>query len=104
MRKINYSPDSVEKLQKIKVDITEKFGEETALDTIVEMMDTIDLLTENPELGDSVSDMYNIPTEYRRLYVCHNSIIYYDDIETIYIVYIFHEKEDLIKDLTRGRK
>ena len=76
MRKINYSPDSVEKLQKIKVDITEKFGEETALDTIVEMMDTIDLLTENPELGDSVSDMYNIPTEYRRLYVCHNSIIY----------------------------
>ena len=99
MREISYSLDSLEKLQLIKADVSEKYGEETALETVSEIMDTIDLLADNPELGDSVSDIYNIPTEYRRLYSCHNNVFYCFDKENVFVIEIYHEKEDFIAGL-----
>lgn len=46
MKHICYSPDSIERLQAINMAVSEQFGEEVALDTIAEIMDTIDLLSE----------------------------------------------------------
>lgn len=104
MKKICYSPDSVEKLQMIKEVVSEKFGEETAQETILEMMEAIDLLVEDPELGDSVSDIYNVPTEYRRFYTCHNNVFYYRSEDNIFIVDIYHEREDFIAGLFGNAK
>ena len=52
-----------------------------------------------PYQGESLKDIYEFDTIYRRLYVPPNNIIYYVDNEKIEVVNIYHDREDYLTKL-----
>jgi plasmid stabilization system protein ParE len=87
------------KLKKLKQDLVERFGEETALGTVSLIMREIHLLADHEELGIDISGLYDVDTPYRYLFSNHNYFIYRLEDEAVVIVNMFHEKEDYMQKL-----
>lgn len=96
MKKLQYSPDSIEKLQEIKQDVTMRYGAETAKKVLNNIMHSIRGLQRFENKGVSVEELTGVPCDYRMLYVQHNYVFYRVKEDTIRIMDIYNEKEDFM--------
>lgn len=99
MKRLIYSPDSYEKIKKIKQYLISEYGKETAANITNQLQKQIKNLKANPYLGISLHEIYGIETNFRKLYAVHNHIIYRVEDNNIYIVNIYDEREDFLYKL-----
>ena len=91
MAKVNFTPDALEDMKKIKVYITDELcSEESAIHTIEKIMKRIRQLADFPELGAPLSSIISLAVPYRFL-VCGNYTAFYklegDEIHIIRVLY-----------------
>ncbi len=96
MKKLEYSPNAAQKLQNIKYDVTINFGADKAKRVISNMTRVLRRLQEFEQSEISVEKMIGVPCDYRMIYTEHNYVFYKVTEQTIYIVDIFHEREDFM--------
>lgn len=96
MKKLQYSPDSLEKLHEIKKDITARYGAEKAKTVIRETTKAFRDLQQFESKGLSVENLIGIPCDYRVLYVQYNYAFYCIEDNVIRITDIFNEREDFL--------
>lgn len=99
MKKIVYSPDAIEKIQKIERQVRAEYGNKTAQKVKKAITARIRSLQTLEEQGVSMYDLYGVTPDYRRLYVAHNYIFYYLEENVIQIVNLYNEKEDFMYKL-----
>ena len=76
MKKIKYTPDAADKLRELKKSITQQYGSDKAKEIIKVITDAVRGLGDNEKKGPEVSQMFDIGTDYRYLYVSKNYILY----------------------------
>lgn len=96
MKRLQYSPDAIEKLHEIKQEITLKYGAGKAKSVIQEMTRTFRDLQQFENKGPSVENLIGIPCDYRMLYVQHNYAFYRIEGDVVRITDIFNEREDFM--------
>lgn len=96
MKRLEYSPDAAQKLRNIKRDVTMNFGADAAKRVVSNMTQMLRRLQRYEESGASVEKMIGVPCDYHMVYTEHNYAFYRITEETIYIVDIFHEREDFM--------
>lgn len=100
MMKIKYTPKAREDLRNIKETIKERFfNEELAIKILSEITKTIRDLETFPQMGRNLSELVEIPTEYRYLFCSHNYVFYRIDKENIFIIRVLNEKQDYMRIL-----
>jgi len=99
LKKVVYSPDAIEKIQKIERQIRAEYGNEIAQKVKKAITARIRSLQTFEEQGVSMYDLYGVTPDYRRLYVAHNYIFYFIDENVIQIVNLYNEKEDFMYKL-----
>ncbi len=99
MKKIEYSHIVRRKLKTLKMRLTAEFGPESAAKALKRIMDSVKSLTDFEEKGVMLSSMFDIHSDYRYLYVCHNYLFYRIENDRIIIVEIFDEREDFMYEL-----
>lgn len=99
MKRIKYTPDAADKIRDIKREVTKQYGKEKAKTVIDRLMKSIKGLLDNENKGPSVSNMFEIDSEYRYLFVSPNYVFYRVEESCIRIVNIYHEKEDFMWQL-----
>ncbi len=99
MKKVEYSQIAIRKLKDLKIRLAEEYGVEISTKIIKQITSAIKNLSLFEKRGINVSSMFEIKCDYFYLYVKHNYIFYRIDRDKIYIVDIFHEKEDFIYKL-----
>ena len=96
MKKILYSPNAIEKLQKIKWNIRVKYGVQISNRIIKNILSAIKELRTYENKGVSVARMTGIPCEYRMIFAEHNYVFYKIEKTAILIIDIYNEKEDFM--------
>lgn len=96
MKKLQYSPDAIEKLHEIKQDITIRYGAEKAKAVVRKMTKSFRDLQQFESKGSSVENLIGISCDYRMLYVQHNYAVYRIEGDVVRITDIFNEKEDFM--------
>ena len=99
MKKIKYSPDAADKLRALKRDISGQYGTDKAKQIVKLITDSINSLTLFEKKGPAVSELFDVITDYRYLYVSRNYVFYHIEDECIRIVNIYNEKEDFMLQL-----
>jgi addiction module RelE/StbE family toxin len=92
LKKIVYSPDAIERIQKIERQVRAEYGDKTARKVKKAITAKIRSLQTLEEQGVSMFDLYGVTPDYRRLFVAHNYVFYLIEGETIQIVNLYHEK------------
>ena len=96
---IVYSQIVKRKLKVLKKYLTMQFDEETALKGIGAVTTAVRDLDKYPLRGLALSDLCDIDTDYRYLYIQHNYLFYYIEDDRIIIAEMFDEREDFIYKL-----
>lgn len=96
MKRLEYSPEAALKLRNIKRDVTVKFGADVAKRVVSNITIALRRLQQFEESGISVEKTIGAPCDYFMVYAEHNYVFYRITKETIYIVDIFHEREDFM--------
>lgn len=99
MKKVVYSPDAIEKIQKIERQVRAEYGDNTARKVKKAITARIRSLQTLEGQGVSMYDLFGVTPDYRRLFVAHNYVFYLIEGETIQIVNLYHEKEDFMYKL-----
>ncbi len=99
MKRIEYSPEALEKIQQIGSYIASRYGRTKAKEIKKTITRRIRDLGDNENIGQSVEALFGIPTDYRVLYVAHNYVFYRSDSTTVYVVKIYNEREDFLYHL-----
>lgn len=89
--RIKYSPDARERLKQIKRDAGNKI--------VQKILKRIRDLSVNPRQCPTVGSMLGITSPYYFLHIEHNYIFYRIDTNVIYVVDIYHEREDFMKKM-----
>ena len=76
MKKIVYSPDAIERIQKIERQVRAEYGDKTARKVKKAITAKIRSLQTLEEQGVSMFDLYGVTPDYRRLFVAHNYVFY----------------------------
>lgn len=96
MKRLKYSPDAAVKLRNIKRDVTINFGADVAKRVVSNMTRALRRLQQFERAGRSVEKTTGVPCDYLMIYVEHYYVFYRITEENIYIVDIFHEREDFM--------
>lgn len=99
MKKLVYSPDYSDRIKELKNYLNTQFGAETQKKTIKEITERLHLLPDNECLGVSVREMFGVDTDYRYVFVAHQYVFYRVDEECVYVVNMYHEREDFMQKL-----
>ncbi len=99
MKKIKYTPDAADKLRELKRAISQQYGANKANQIVKTITDAIRGLCDNEKKGPEVSQMFDVVTDYRFLFVSKNYIFYRIEDEYIRIINLYHEKEDFMWQL-----
>lgn len=99
MKKILYSPNAIEKLQKIKWNIRVKYGVQISNRIIKNILSAIKELRIYENKGSSVARMTGIPCEYRMIFTEHNYVFYKIEKMSILIIDIYNEREGFMWQL-----
>ena len=83
----------------ISKNVTLQYGKKKGEDVIRKTTQTIRGLSIYPEMGPSVESLWDIPSDYRYIYVSRNYIFYKIEQDYIEIINIYNEKEDFIWSL-----
>lgn len=86
-------------MRELKKSITQQYGSDKAKEIIKVITDAVRGLGDNEKKGPEVSQMFDIGTDYRYLYVSKNYILYRIEDEYIKIVNLYHEREDFMWQL-----
>lgn len=86
--KIRYSPDSRDKLRRIK--------EDSNLKIVDKIVNAVKGLTYNPKKCPTVENMLGIPSPYFFLHTEHYYVFYRIDEDIIYVTDIYNEREDFM--------
>ena len=101
MKYVEYSLIVHRKLKDLGAELTEKYGERTAKQSVRTIIKAANGLDQFPKKGVAVSELYDIESEYRYLYVGHHYLFYRIEDGKVIVVEMFHEKEDFIWKLFR---
>ena len=96
MKKIKYSPDAAYKLKEIKESISKIYGKDSAKRIVKCITDTVRDLSGKENIGVRVSQLFDVDTDYRYIYVQKNYVFYRIEKENIYIVNIYNERVDFM--------
>lgn len=99
MKKLEYSPDAIQKIQEIEYIVRVRYGDKVAGKVKKTIVQRIQSLKMNEKLGVSMKDLYGVTPDYRKLYVAHNHVFYLLEEDKIRIVKIYNEKEDYMYKL-----
>ncbi len=99
MKKIKYSPDAADKLRELKNVVSVQYGADKAKQVTKTITDAIKGLALYEKKGPAVSDLFDVVTDYRYLFVSRNYVFYRIEDEYIRIVNIYNEKEDFMWQL-----
>lgn len=99
MKKLQYSPDAIEKMHEIKRNIDARYGEKRAKAVIHEMTKSFRDLQQFENKGPSVEKLIGIPCHYKMLYVQHNYVFYRIEDTVVRITDIYNEWEDFMWQL-----
>lgn len=99
MKKIQYSPDALEKIQKIESYIATRFGRTKAKEVKRMITKRIRDIAVNDNIGESVEALFGIPTDFRFFFVKPNYIFYRVTATEIRIINIYNEREDFMLQL-----
>lgn len=99
MKKLKYSPDAADKLRALKKDISEQYGIDKARQVMKSITDATNSLVLFEKKGPAVSELFDVVTDYRYLFVSRNYVFYRIEDEYIRIVNIYNEKEDFMWQL-----
>ncbi len=96
-KEIEYSPEAVNDLRDIDEYISVELDNDNAAERIVdEIMDSIDNLSDFPEIGALLSSRVSIKTNYRYL-VCGNYNIFYRiEAETVKIIRVLNARRNFM--------
>ena len=96
MKKIKYSQDYRDKIRIIKKDLDTRFDKDVRLAVFKKINDRIQSIKENEEIGISVREMFGVDTDYQVIYAAKNYIFFRIELEEIFIVNIYNEREDFM--------
>ncbi len=99
MKKIKYTPDAADKLRELKKAISQQYSEDKAKVIIKAITDAIRSLVDHEMKGPAVSQMFDVDSDYRYLFVSNNYIFYRIEDKYIRIINLYHEKEDFMWQL-----
>ncbi len=99
MKKIKYSPDAADKLRELKKVVSVQYGADKAKQVTKTITDAIRGLALYEKKGSAVSDLFDVATDLRYLFVSRNYVFYRIEDEYIRIVNIYNEKEDFMWQL-----
>lgn len=100
MVKLEYSQIVRRKLRKLKADLTQSYGENSAKNVICKITKQLRRLETFPLSGAEISSQYDLKCDYRYIFAEHNYFFYrLKDPNTILILEMFHEKEDFMRKL-----
>ncbi len=99
MKRIKYTPDAADKLRKLKKVISQQYGTDKASEIIKTITDAIRGLVDHEMKGPAVSQMFDVASDYRYLFVSKNYIFYHIEDKYIRIINLYHEKEDFLWQL-----
>ena len=96
--KIKFTPKAIEDLEEIK-DYISKDSKANALNYITKVLNKIDNLASNPDLGLSLERKLEISTNYKML-VCESHLAFYKVEDNVVKIYrILHSKRNYISVL-----
>lgn len=98
-RKVIYSEIALKKRKTIKKNIKDNYGKEKANKFSEHISKTIADLKQFPDMGISMREKYDLDCDYYILFIEHNYFIYRMTNEIIFILEIFNEKEDFMKQM-----
>ncbi len=96
MKKLRYSPEAAEKLKSIKYEVEDTYGKEIARRVVGNMTKAFRRLQHFEKSGVSVERAIGIPCDYYMVYMEHNYGFYRITEDTVWIIDIFHEREDFM--------
>ena len=94
--KIEYSQIVRRKMKKLKENLKEQFGDITASKGIKAITESVRQLSNFPLKGISVSEMFEVDTDFRYIYVKKNYLFYYLEGDKIIIAEMYDEREDFM--------
>ncbi len=101
MKKLKYSPEVAEKLKSIKCEVEDTYGKEIAKRVVGNMTKAFRRLQQFEQSGVSVERTIGFPCDYYMVYVEHNYAFYRITEDAVWIIDIFHEREDFMWGLFR---
>ena len=99
MKKLVYSPAYKRKIQALKKRLDLEFGREVSKRILQTITARLHSLKEFDESGVSIFGLYGIHSDYRYVFTAHNYVFYCTDSTCVYIIDIFHEREDFMQKL-----
>ena len=97
--KVEYSTIVRDKMKDLKQYLTESFGNKVAVNVLKKITFALRSLSDFPEKGVSVSELFGVDTDFRCLYVKQNQFFYYIDEKKIIVAEMFNEREDFMYKL-----
>lgn len=100
MVRLEYAQVVRRKLQNLRNELTQNYGEDNSKKIICNITKGIRRLEIFPQSGTRISSQYDIECDYRYIFIEHNYFFYrIKDKNTILILEMFHEREDFIRNL-----
>ena len=100
MAKLEYSLIVRKKLNELRNQLAQDYGENTSKNIIKQITTNIRQLETFPQSGTKISSQYHIDCDYYYIFIEHNYFFYrIKDKDTILILEMFHEKEDFMRKL-----
>ena len=101
MKSIKYTLDAADKLRRLNQYISQEYGKLKAKKVIKSITGAIRGLADNECKGSAVSNMFDVVTDYRYLFVSGNYVFYRIEEKCIRIINIYNEREDFMWQLFR---
>lgn len=79
--------------------ISLEYGVKKASEIVGKITKAIRGLVDNEKKGPSAEEMFEVPTDYRYLFILRNYVFYRIEERCIYIANIYNEKEDFMWQL-----
>lgn len=92
MGKVEYSPEALEDLQKIKAYIVDNFGIDVAQKTLGKITANIRRLEEYPLLGVALAKMIDVPTLYMYVFIKKNNVFYRIEGNIVRVIRVLNER------------
>ena len=103
MPKVEYSPNALEDLHRIRDSISTVLGQDTAKKILKKILSDIGRLEQYPVSGPDLGMMIGAPTEYRYLFSEKNYVFYRVEFNKVRIIRIVNERQNYIQQLFGSR-
>lgn len=99
MLKVEYSPQALEDLEKLREYLLLNWDESVTKNVLKKILYDIRRLVQYPLLGTNLGKIIDLPTDYRFYLSKKNYIFYRLEVDRVKIVRILNEKQDYIQQL-----